>query len=165
MSNFFFKSLPSVKLGTRQRSYWRTAAITATFLCRGPNLTLGKEPLLTFFFCRVLFAECGTRQTLCQVEKGLCRVFLTLGKQPESGSGGTTLGSWVVQVEVRWSSSCNSRKVGGLSITTLPSMTRLLWHPSLQGCHPSTVCDANSKSMDYLMGEGSRKSNYSQTIN
>ena len=36
--------------------------------------------------CRVFFAECSTRQSLCRVQIGLCRVPLTLGKATESGS-------------------------------------------------------------------------------
>ena len=60
------------------------------FLCR--VLALGKafaecpikntrqRPLCRPEFCRVLFAECGTRQRLCRVYLGLCRMFLTLGK-------------------------------------------------------------------------------------
>ena len=34
-------------------------------------------------------AVCHTRQTLCRVQKGLCRVYSTLGKQGQSGSGST----------------------------------------------------------------------------
>ena len=54
-----------------------------------------KIPIFLGFFrfqlCRVsvadaLFAECSTRQSLCRVQIGLCRVPLALGKASESGS-------------------------------------------------------------------------------
>ena len=48
--------------------------------------TLGKDAFAGPFFCRVAFAECNTRQSLCQVQIGLCRVPLALGKATESGS-------------------------------------------------------------------------------
>ena len=45
-----------------------------------------QRPLCRPEFCRVLFAECGTRQRLCRMYLGLCRVFLTLGKASVSRS-------------------------------------------------------------------------------
>jgi len=36
--------------------------------------------------CRVIFAEGYTRQRLCRVYMGICRVSQALGKEPESGS-------------------------------------------------------------------------------
>ena len=47
--------------------------------------TLGKE-CLPINLCRVLVAECNTRQRVCRVFVWLCRVPLTLGKPPVSRS-------------------------------------------------------------------------------
>ena len=41
--------------------------------------------------CRVLFAECYTRQSLCRVFFGLCRVPVAHGKLTVSGSGRCTV--------------------------------------------------------------------------
>ena len=44
--------------------------------------------LCRYYLWRVLFAECGTRRTICRVFYVVCRVFRALGKLKESGSGG-----------------------------------------------------------------------------
>ena len=51
-----------------------------------PTKDTRQRRLCRLFFCRVLFAECSTRQSLCRVQIGLCRVPLALGKFTESGS-------------------------------------------------------------------------------
>ena len=49
-------------------------------------MALGKGCFAGHFFSRVAIAECGTRQSLCRVYFGLCRVPQTLGKVPVSRS-------------------------------------------------------------------------------
>jgi hypothetical protein len=83
---------------TRQRIRPRWRAVTATFLCRGPLLALGKffaesprKSSRQRLLCRPRllrepFAEWGSRQTLCRVPLGLCRVPVALGKSAVSGS-------------------------------------------------------------------------------
>ena len=56
-----------------------------------PKKDTRQKCLRRHFFYRVRFAECHTRQTLCRVQKGLCRVYSTLGKQGQSGSDITNL--------------------------------------------------------------------------
>jgi hypothetical protein len=106
--------LPSVILDTRQRSRLRhLVAVTATFLCRvlpgtwqtslpsapwhSANLfaeclrkSTRQRRLCRCTVCRAFFAECDTRQSLCRVFLGLCRVLRALGKAPVSGSGELT---------------------------------------------------------------------------
>ena len=41
--------------------------------------------LCRYYLWRVLFAECGTRRTICRVFYVVCRVFRALGKLRESG--------------------------------------------------------------------------------
>jgi hypothetical protein len=86
---------------TRQRLRPRWCAVTATFLCRGPLLALGKffaesprKSSRQRLLCRSRlprepFAEWGSRQTLCRVPLGLCRVPEALGKSAVSGSANT----------------------------------------------------------------------------
>jgi hypothetical protein len=88
---------------TRQRirPWWR--AVTATFLCRGPLLALGKHfaenprrSSRQSILCRPRlprepFAECGSRQNFCRVRLRLCRVLGALDKSAASGSGGRSM--------------------------------------------------------------------------
>jgi hypothetical protein len=53
---------------------------------RQPTKDTRQRRLCRRIFCRVLFAECSTRQSLCRVQIGLCRVPLALSKASESGS-------------------------------------------------------------------------------
>ena len=55
-------------------------------LCRVPEKGHSAKPLCRQRLCRVVFAECYTRQRLRWVLSGLCRVHLALGKDPDSGS-------------------------------------------------------------------------------
>jgi hypothetical protein len=45
-----------------------------------PTLGTRQRNLCRLILCRVVFAECGTRQRLCRVRKCLCRVLPALGK-------------------------------------------------------------------------------------
>ena len=70
----------------------------SVFFCRGSALAHGKyfavcsingtwqRTPLPMSECRVLFAVCGTRQSLCRVHIGLCRVLLAHGKAAVSRS-------------------------------------------------------------------------------
>jgi hypothetical protein len=83
---------------TRQRIRPRWRAVTATFLCRGPLLALGKHfaesprrSSRQSILCRPRlprepFAEWGSRQNVCRVPLRLCRVPGALGKSAASGS-------------------------------------------------------------------------------
>jgi hypothetical protein len=52
-----------------------------------PKKDTRQRALYCYFFWRVLFVECGTRQSLCRVQYGLCRVPLALGKEADSSTG------------------------------------------------------------------------------
>jgi hypothetical protein len=90
--------------------------VTTTFLYRVlASLALGKafaecpikdtrqRHLCRPKFYRGLFAECGTRQSFCRVQNGLCRVPLALGKEPDSSSvyGMNATVAWHVSVMSR----------------------------------------------------------------
>ena len=68
---------------------WRRQA---TFLCRVvyvaecPTKDTRQRGLCHHRLCRVIFAEGYTRQRLCRVYMGICRVSQALDKEPESGS-------------------------------------------------------------------------------
>ena len=51
-----------------------------------PSVTLGKEHTVATVLANSVFAECYTRQTLCRVFFGLCRVSVAHGKTTVSGS-------------------------------------------------------------------------------
>ena len=77
--------------------FWKNTRQT-TFFCRLSNLTLDKPfvecaikntwqiAVRRHCRCRVLFAECYTRQSLCRVFFGLCRVRVAHGKVTVSSS-------------------------------------------------------------------------------
>ena len=77
--------------------FFRIFILPSVYLCRvffrhsakalpsARQKTLGKV-CLPSKICRVSFAECYTRQTLCRVFFRLCRVPLALGKPPDSRS-------------------------------------------------------------------------------
>ena len=51
-----------------------------------PTKDTRQRRLCRLIFYRVVFAECNTRQSLCRVQIGLCRVPLALGKATDSRS-------------------------------------------------------------------------------
>ena len=66
--------LPSVKFDTRQT------------ICRVRDKKHSANSCLPTHRCRVLYVECYTRQSICRVFFGLCRVPLALGKTTVSRS-------------------------------------------------------------------------------
>jgi hypothetical protein len=83
--------------------------VTATFLCRGPLLALGKHfaenprrssrqsILCQPWLPREPFAEWGSRQNVCRVPSRLCRVLGALGKSAASGSASWITRPWMYQ--------------------------------------------------------------------
>jgi len=55
-------------------------------VCRVPDEKHSANYCLPTNQCRVLYAECNTRQSICRVFLGVCRVPLTLGKSTVSRS-------------------------------------------------------------------------------
>jgi hypothetical protein len=59
--------------------------VTTTFLCRVSSRHSAKMALLATFY-QASIAKCGTWQSLCRVQYGLCRLSQALGKEPDSRS-------------------------------------------------------------------------------
>ena len=85
----------------RWHSAKRPSELTSDFFLPSAEVTLGKgftecpicgtrqRNLCRRVLCRLLFAECGTRQSLYRVYFGLCPVPQALGKLPVSSSAST----------------------------------------------------------------------------
>ena len=94
---FFFKKIKNLcrvpaGLTLGKATVNGAGAVMVAFLCRVPRGSqcpikgTRQRGLCRSIFCRVFFAECRTRQRLCQVQFDLCRVPQALGKEPESSS-------------------------------------------------------------------------------
>ena len=75
-----------VKIFLPRVYFCRVFTDTRQTVCRVPDKKHSANYCLPTNQCRVLYAECNTRQSICRVFLGVCRVPLTLGKSTVSRS-------------------------------------------------------------------------------
>ena len=77
--------LSAMNLALSKATVTMPPLVTATFLCRVSSRHSAKMALPTIFY-QASIAKCGTWQSLCRVQYGLCRVSQALSKEPDSRS-------------------------------------------------------------------------------